>query len=158
MRLPEDLARLPYLQEGYGKVEGTVSGIFRHYTGWYDLNPTNLKPAPRAAVHRAVLEACGGPGPILCRARRALAEVGNQLVLELTDLILGARPKNGAARQMRRAALERLAARATNGVEQNIYRRAATALRDGAPTSMPADGGKTDDGAASIFNDTRTEQ
>ena len=67
------------------------------------------------------------------RARRALAEGENQLVLELMDVILGARPKNGAARQMRRAALERLAARATNGVEQNIYRGAAAALRGGAP-------------------------
>ena len=47
------------------------------------------------------------------RARRALAEGENQLVLELMDVILGARPKNGAARQMRRAALERLAACAT---------------------------------------------
>ncbi len=99
-----------------------------------------------------------GRGRSLRRTRRALAEGGNQLVLELTDLIFGARPKNGAARQMRRAALERLAPRATNGVEQNIYRGAATALRDGAPTPMPADGGKTDDGAASIFNDRQVEK
>ena len=93
-----------------------------------------------------------GRGRSLRRTRRALAAGGNQLVLELTDLIFGARPKNGAA------ALERLAPRATNGVEQNIYRGAATTLRDGAPTPMPAKGGKTDDGAASIFNDRQAEK
>jgi len=99
-----------------------------------------------------------GRGRSLRRTQRALAAGGNQLVLELTDLILGARPKNGAARQMRRAALERLAPRATNGVEQNIYRGAATTPRDGAPTPMPANGGKSDDGAASLFNDRQAEK
>src|SRR4029453_3156747 len=81
-----------------------------------------------------------GRGRSLRRTRLALAAGGNQLVLELTDLIFGARPKNGATRQMRRAALERLAPRATNGVEQTsiperLRRRGMARQRQCQPTA-----------------------
>ena len=129
VKLPEELSRLPYLQQGYGKVEWAVNGIFRQYTGWYDLNPTNLRPAPRAMRDRALLEACGGPETLVRRAHQALRKGQNQLVLELTDIVLSARPQNRAAQEIRVKALNRLGTLAKNGVEQNIYRTAAVSLR-----------------------------
>jgi alkyl sulfatase-like protein len=47
------------------------------------------------------------------------------LVLELTDIVLSARPANRVAHAIRLRALRRLGAASQNGVEQNIYRAAA---------------------------------
>jgi alkyl sulfatase BDS1-like metallo-beta-lactamase superfamily hydrolase len=125
VKLPGDLSRLPYLRELYGTVKWSVNGIFRQYTGWYSLNPTDLNPGPRAALNRALLDASGGPAPFLRRARRALREGQNQLALELTDIVLSAQPRNRAARTVRQKAFQRLGAASENGVEKNIYRTAA---------------------------------
>ena len=134
VKLPGDLSRLPYLRERYGTVKWSVNGIFRLYAGWYSLNPTDLNPGPRAAVCRALLDASGGPAPLLRRARTALRQERNQLALELTDFVLGAQPKNRAAHAIRLRALWRLGAVSENGVEKNIYRTAAKR----AAASMPA--------------------
>jgi hypothetical protein len=61
LRLPDSLAALPYLQERYGTVDWAVTGIYRHYTGWYDMNPAELHPGPRSVLHRAVLDSCADP-------------------------------------------------------------------------------------------------
>jgi SAM-dependent methyltransferase len=125
--LPAELACLPYLQEHYGKVAWSVNGVYRQYTGWYSLNPADLNPVPHAQLARAVLEACGGAAPIVARARRALRNGQDQMALQLTDLVMTARPQHRGARAVRLEALERLAAATQNGVEQNIYRSAAAA-------------------------------
>ena len=44
VELPEQYARLPYLQEFYGTVAWSVRGIYTGYFGWFDGNPTNLNP------------------------------------------------------------------------------------------------------------------
>ncbi|HLJ98214.1 MAG TPA: MBL fold metallo-hydrolase, partial [Gemmataceae bacterium] len=44
VRLPEELAKLPYLTPSYGRVEWAVHGIYRQYTGWYDFDPAHLNP------------------------------------------------------------------------------------------------------------------
>jgi glyoxylase-like metal-dependent hydrolase (beta-lactamase superfamily II)/SAM-dependent methyltransferase len=123
--LPDDLSRLPYLQERYGKVGWSVNGVFRHYTGWYSFNPTDLNPDSRTVLYRALLDTNGGPEPLMRRARRALREKQNRLVLGLTDIVLGARPRNRAAHAIRLKALQRLGNASGNRVEQNIYRTAA---------------------------------
>ena len=131
IKLPGDLCRLPYLQERYGTVRWSINGIFRQHTGWYSFNPTDLNPGPRSALCQAILDASGGPEPLVRRARRALREGRHQLVLELTDIVLGARPQNRVAIAIRVKALQRLGAVSENGVEQNIYRTAAKKTRVG---------------------------
>ena len=74
VKLPDELKRLPYLRQAYGKVHWAVRGIFRQYTGWYSLNPTDLNANPQAARHRELLWVCGGPAPLLNRAEKALRD------------------------------------------------------------------------------------
>lgn len=126
--LPEYLSRLPYLQERYGTVAWSVAGIYRQYTGWYDFNPVNLNPGPRTVLSQALLDASGGTGPLLERAQLALDEDQNQLALELTDVVLTARPQHTSASAIRLKALRRLGATAENNVAKNIYRSAAKAV------------------------------
>ena len=123
--LPSELSRLPYLQEHYGTVAWSVAGVFRRYTGWYDFNPADLNPGPRTELSKALLEATGGPDTILRRAWRALNQDQNQLALELSDVVLSARPWYAPASAIRLRALRRLGATSENRVEQNIYRSAA---------------------------------
>jgi glyoxylase-like metal-dependent hydrolase (beta-lactamase superfamily II)/cyclopropane fatty-acyl-phospholipid synthase-like methyltransferase len=125
VKLPSDLAVLPYLQERYGKVAWSVNGIFRQNTGWYSFDPTDLNPGPRKHLREALVDAVGDPAPIVTRARQALLEGQNQLALELADIVLGARPRQPGAKNIRLRALRRLGAASRNGVEQNIYRTAA---------------------------------
>jgi glyoxylase-like metal-dependent hydrolase (beta-lactamase superfamily II)/ubiquinone/menaquinone biosynthesis C-methylase UbiE len=123
--LPKDLASLPYLQEGYGKVAWSVNGIFRQHTGWYGFDPAELNPGPRIEFRAALIEAMGGPAALVEQARKVLHEGRHQLALELADVVLGARPLHLGAKAVRLRALRSLANASANGVEQNVYRTAA---------------------------------
>jgi alkyl sulfatase BDS1-like metallo-beta-lactamase superfamily hydrolase len=125
VRLPPELSRLPYLHQGYGTVKWSVNGIFHQYVGWYNLNPKDLNPSPHGALERAVLRASGGPKPLIRQARQALWEGRNQVALELSDIVLGALPRNPPALAVKVAALRQLGATAASAVERNIYRTGA---------------------------------
>ena len=127
VHLPEELAKLPYLAPIYGNVEWAVNGIYRQYTGWYDLDPAHLNPGRAEAFARALLEAAGGPDGVLRRAEKALDDGQPQLALELTGVILDADPSHRAAHAIRAKALQRLEEAAENTIERNIYRAAARA-------------------------------
>src|SRR5215469_1003230 len=123
--LPPRLAGLPYLQERYGTVAWSVTGIFSQYTGWYNLNPAALNSSPRSVLHQALLDATEGPARLLDRATRALGEGQNQLALELSDIVLTALPSNWRAHRISQQALQSLAVETENPVARNIYLRAA---------------------------------
>jgi glyoxylase-like metal-dependent hydrolase (beta-lactamase superfamily II) len=124
VRLPERLAKLPYLAERYGAVRWGVNGVYRQHTGWYSGNPKDLDPSPRATVCRALVAACRDTEALLEQARQALELGRNPLVLELTDIILNTSADDGAALALRAEAVSRLAQSAKNGVARNIYRLA----------------------------------
>lgn len=125
IRLPEELARLPYLKPAYGRVEWSVNGIYRKYTGWYDFNPTHLNPGSVSTFHQALLEASGGSANLVKRSQRALRDNQPQLALEITDVILDTEPNNREAQVVRVKALRKLAEISINTVEPNVYRSAA---------------------------------
>lgn len=125
VKLPPELAAEPYLTPLYGRVDWAVNGIYRQYTGWYDLNPTHLNPGPRNDTAQALLEAAGGAAPLLARAEKAAGADQHQLVLELTDVVLSAEPKQAEAHRLRAMSLRALAAKSINGVEKNVYLMAA---------------------------------
>jgi alkyl sulfatase BDS1-like metallo-beta-lactamase superfamily hydrolase len=129
VKLPESLARLPYLRQKYGKVSWAVRGLFRQYTGWYSFNPTELDARPEPLRHRTLLRVCGGAAPLIQRARKAWYEKDYQLVLELTEIVLNVQPDHPRAARLRLAALENLAAQSNNNVERNLYRNSAKHAR-----------------------------
>jgi alkyl sulfatase BDS1-like metallo-beta-lactamase superfamily hydrolase len=123
VRLPPDLASLPYLQPAYGTVEWAVNGVFRQYTGWYDFDPAHLNPGDPAPLERALAEAAGGTAGIVQRAGKAEADGQFQLALDLVEVALGA-GADADARRLRAELLERMAVQTTNGVARNVYREA----------------------------------
>jgi uncharacterized sulfatase len=125
IRLPDELARLPYLAPIYSRVEWSVNGIYRKYTGWYDFNPAHLNPVTVSTFHRALVEASDGAVILVKRSQQALYDDQPQLALEIIDVILDVEPNNGKAKTLRAEALEKLAKTTVNIVEPNIYRTAA---------------------------------
>lgn len=130
VKLPDELAKLPYLQPMYGTVEWGVNGVVRNYTGWYDMNPTHLNSVGTEERSRLLVEAAGGPQAVM--AKVLAAKENPQLVLELTDVVLEAAPDFAPAHAARAEALMLLAQRAVNPVTVNVYRGAAQRHREAA--------------------------
>lgn len=142
VRLPEELARLPYLAERYGTVAWSVRGIYAGYLGWFDGNATQLFPQPPRARARRLARLAGGAGVLLREGRRALDEGDPQWAAELADAVLLLDPGSGPARAIRASALRALAARQENANARSYYLSQALEtegrLRIGAPrTTQP---------------------
>lgn len=132
VKLPKELAELPYLAERYGRVEWGVTGVYRQYTGFYNGVPAQLNPGPPEALHRALCEASGGTQAIFERAQAAFDDGKYQLTLELINVVLGADAQHRDAHRLCAEALEKLASASINTVQRNIYRVAAQEHRQAA--------------------------
>jgi alkyl sulfatase BDS1-like metallo-beta-lactamase superfamily hydrolase len=124
VKLPEDLAKLPYLQPNYGSVAWGINGIVKQYTGWYDMNPAHLNPGSSKEYFGALVETAGAEN-LVKRGQKALNEGKPQLALELADAVLNASPDDKTAHSLAAEACTRLGQSALNTVERNVYRAAA---------------------------------
>ncbi|MBX3421717.1 MAG: MBL fold metallo-hydrolase [Pirellulaceae bacterium] len=125
VQLPEHLAKKPYLAERYGRVAWSVNGIYRQYTGWYDMFPANLNPGQPMELHKEIVAASGGPLALLNHAQQAQEQGRLQLALELLTIVLNADLSNTRARVQAASVLRGLAEQSTNNVERNVYLLAA---------------------------------
>jgi alkyl sulfatase BDS1-like metallo-beta-lactamase superfamily hydrolase len=91
----------PYLRPLYDEPEFVVRNVWRLYGGWYDGNPSRLKPAPDASFAREVASLTGGAGALTERAT-ALAAAGDfRLACQLIELAVQADPADRAAQGVR---------------------------------------------------------
>lgn len=103
--LPPQLA-LPQL---HGKVPWIVRAIWEEHTGWFRYeSTTELYDVPPSAVWDDLCDLAGGPDPLVARARERLAAGEPLHALHLTDIALSCAPDHGAARDVRRRALQEL--------------------------------------------------
>ncbi|MFN3220209.1 MAG: alkyl sulfatase dimerization domain-containing protein [Acidimicrobiales bacterium] len=92
VRVDPDLLDRPWLRPVYDEPEFVVRNIWRMYGGWWNGDPSLLKPAPPAAVAAEIAALAGGPEPLVVRAR-ALAEAGDfRLACQLIEIAAGAAP------------------------------------------------------------------
>jgi len=129
VRLPDHLARSPYLQPYYGHPAWAVRSIFNGYFGWFDGNPTNLFPLPPQERSSRWIRLSGGHQKLLDEARRALASNDVQWAAEICDVLLDANPGNGEVKALKASALEALAAQNINPLARNYYLSVALELR-----------------------------
>jgi alkyl sulfatase BDS1-like metallo-beta-lactamase superfamily hydrolase len=135
IRLPDQLAARPFLQELYGTVAWGVRAAYDRLTGWYDGSPATLDPRPRAERHRDVVELAGAAA-LVARARARHDEGRHQLALELASIVLDAAPRDREANQVTIDACRALRADATSINAKGFYttgiRLAQHRLADGA--------------------------
>jgi alkyl sulfatase BDS1-like metallo-beta-lactamase superfamily hydrolase len=95
VRAPAELLERPYLQAIYDEPEFIVHNIWRLYGGWYDGDPSHLKPAPAAVLARELADLAGGASRLADRARE-LASTGDagdlRLAGHLAELAAQAAP------------------------------------------------------------------
>jgi len=123
VRLPEDLAKKPYLAPVYGCPTFLIHGIYRRYAGWYDGNPSHLFPSRTMDIAKEVVPLAGGPEALLNRAK-TLKEAGEtQLALHLVDFVLD-NPETASLREAHVLKADLLQARADEEpsfIARNIF-------------------------------------
>jgi len=99
--VPAETLAKPYLRALYDEPEFIVRNIWRLYGGWYDGNPSRLKPAPDAALAAEVTALSGGVSTLVERAR-SLAESGEfRLACHLIEMAVTAVPESKLAHAAR---------------------------------------------------------
>ena len=127
MELPAHLLDRPYLRPVYDHPQFLVRNVWRRYGGWYDGEPDQLLPSPRAEQAAAWVELAGGVGPVLSRAR-ALAGAGNhRLACHLVEFAVLAEPASGDAHLARTEIYGARAMEQESSMARNILNHAALA-------------------------------
>jgi alkyl sulfatase BDS1-like metallo-beta-lactamase superfamily hydrolase len=142
VQVPAGLLEKPYLKPVYDDPQFIVRNIWRLYGGWWDGEPDNLLPAPRAEQARAWVDLAGGLRPVLDRARALLQDGNARLACHLIEFAVLAEPGSEEAHALRREIYTARSAEQTSTMGRNILNHAALASaqrrRDLAGTEQPA--------------------
>jgi glyoxylase-like metal-dependent hydrolase (beta-lactamase superfamily II) len=101
VRAPEHLLARPYLRPIYDEPEFVVRNIWRYYGGWFDGDPSHLKPAPASALAHEIAELAGGAGRLAERASELVAAGDLRLAGHLAELAAQAAPDDKAVHAVR---------------------------------------------------------
>ncbi|MDQ1433614.1 MAG: hypothetical protein QOF59_430 [Actinomycetota bacterium] len=92
VRAPDHLLARPYLHAVYDEPEFVVRNLWRLYGGWYDGDPSHLKPAPAADLAREIADLAGGATRLAARALDIAADGDLRLAGHLVELAAQAAP------------------------------------------------------------------
>ena len=130
VRAPAHLLEKPYLQPVYDDPEFIVHNIWRLYGGWYDGNPSTLKPAREAALAAELAALVGGADRLAARARELAAnDDGLRLAGHLVELAALAAPDDRAVQSARAEVFERRVAVETSTMAKGVFAWAASESR-----------------------------
>ena len=101
VRAPEHLLARPYLRPVYDEPEFVVRNIWRYYGGWYDGDPSHLKPAPAAELAQELAALAGGANKLAERAAELAAGGDLRLASHLAELAAQAAPDDKALHAVR---------------------------------------------------------
>ena len=126
LKLPDDLAAKPWLQEFYGKITWSARAFAVGILGWYDGNPTNLTSM---SSHERAAEMVELAGSLDALFEKAKTTDNLHWRLELCDLLL---VLGEPAAELKAVTLEQLAEVEINATARNTYIWAAHELRKSA--------------------------
>jgi alkyl sulfatase BDS1-like metallo-beta-lactamase superfamily hydrolase len=130
VKLPNELADLPYLRPSYDEPEFVVRNIWRLYGGWYDGNPANLKPATDVALACETAALAGGADVLAARAED-LAEAGDlRLASHFAEMAVMAEPESARCHQVRAAVYGARRKAEASYMARGIYRSASLDSRE----------------------------
>jgi alkyl sulfatase BDS1-like metallo-beta-lactamase superfamily hydrolase len=115
----------------YDHPQFLVRNVWRRYGGWYDGEPDNLLPAPRAEQAREWVVLGGGVEPVLRRARELTAAGNHRMACHLVEFAVLADPASAEAHEVRAAVYDARSAEQESSMARNILGHAAHASRAG---------------------------
>ena len=141
LKLPPALQQEWYDRPYYGSFKFNSRAVYQFYMGWYDGNPVHLAPLPPQEGGRRYVEAMGGAEHVRSLAQAAYDEGEYAWAAELLNRAVFADPQDQAARALLARCYDQLAWQAETSLWRNMYRTAATELRDGVNTNAAVVGG-----------------
>lgn len=129
--IPQHLLEKPYLQPVYDHPQFILQNLWRRYGGWYDGQPDNLLPAPRAEQAREWVALAGGPERVLTRVAALKAEGNVRLACHLIEFAVLAAPESAEAHALRREIYEARAQGERALIARNLLQHAALASAQG---------------------------
>lgn len=129
VKVPEHLASKPYLSATYDEPEFIVRNIWRLYAGWFDGDPSTLKPAPKGAVAMQLADLAGGATAIAARARDVASGGDLRLACALVEIAYQAAPHDPDVSAARADVYERRAEAEPSTMAKGIYSWAADEAR-----------------------------
>src|SRR3954470_15386241 len=133
LKLPASLAGDWSARGYYGTLSHNAKAVYQFYLGWYNANPADLNPLPRAEFARKQIEYMGGADAVLKRARDDFAAGQYRWVASVTSQLVFADPANKDSRELGADALEQLGYQSEAATWRNAYLLGALELRNGVP-------------------------
>lgn len=130
VRAPAHLLTRPYLQPIYDEPEFVVRNIWRQYGGWYDGDPSHLKPAPAAQLAEELASLAGGATRLAERAREVAAAGDLPLAGNLAELAAQAAPHDKGVHAVRAEVFAARAREEASTMSKGIYSWAAHESHD----------------------------
>ena len=118
---PAELLDKPYLRPVYDEPEFIVRNLWRLYGGWYDGNPSRLKPARDADLGVEIASLAGGADRLAARAGELSEQGEHRLACHLAELAAGAAPDDRAVARVRADVYQRRLEHETSTMSQGIY-------------------------------------
>lgn len=131
LTLPPSLAGEFAARGYYGSVSHNAKAVYQFYLGWYDANPADLNPLPRAEQAKKEIDYMGGAAAVLARARDDYKAGQYRWVASVASKLVFADPANKEARALGANALEQLGYQAEAATWRNAYLLGAQELRSG---------------------------
>ena len=126
--LPKHLGDSPYLKEFYGTPSWSAKNVFSGYLGWFDGNPSTLKPLPLKDEAEKMIQLSGDWDSLFKVAEDAFLTDDFQWSLQLTDYLLRSRPDDQKTKFLRQSALEGLGSQESNPNSRYYYLSSAAQL------------------------------
>ena len=118
-RLPERFAKLDYLGDYYGTVEGTIRDLYAQDLGWFDGDALSLhRETPRKQSER-MAELAGGVEALVAKARELMASDDPLGAAQLLRHAIRLRPEDRGAKLLMADALAIIGERTFNGPVRN---------------------------------------
>ena len=128
--LPKHLGDSPFLQEFYGSPAWSARNVFSGYLGWFDGNPSTLKPLTLKKEAENIIKIAGDWESLFLIAERSYAEQDYQWSLQLSDYLLRTRPDSKRAKLLRKSALESIGEMESNPNSRYYFLSSAAELAE----------------------------
>ncbi|EGP10174.1 alkyl sulfatase [Bradyrhizobiaceae bacterium SG-6C] len=138
LKLPPSLANDWASRGYYGSLSHNAKAVYQFYLGWYNANPADLNPLPRAEEAKKQVEYMGGAEAAIKRAREDYKAGQYRWVASVMSKVVFADPANRDARELGADALEQLGYQSETATWRNAYLLGALELRKGVGPQPPA--------------------
>jgi alkyl sulfatase BDS1-like metallo-beta-lactamase superfamily hydrolase len=109
VRLPDYLQEVPNNLQSYGEVSSYPPAIYYQSVGWYDNDAAHLQPVSSLDEAQRIVPLMGGWDSVLAAAEKAMDKKENAWAAQLVNHLYQLDPRDAQVRQLKAAALRRMA-------------------------------------------------